>query len=330
MTGMQVAVVINPVHGRGVRAVALVREGCRRRDWPEPDVYETTLEHPGTEQADHALGQGAERVVVCGGDGTVRHVATALIGTGVPVGVVPSGTANLFARNIHTPGSLGAAVAGALDGEPWRVDLGEVDLWTGEEAERHLFLVVVGMGFDADTVADTRPALKKTLSWGAYLEPALVRMARRPRPASVELDGRPAGRGRAWSVLVGNAGRIPLGVDLFPKAVVDDGLLDVAVVAPPTLAHWAPIAAKGLLKFRADVPGLHYQQGHLVRVIAGAPTAVQIDGDPYPGVDLFEARVLPQALTVVGARPRTAVKWLPGRRGDAPDGSPPAGAPPPP
>lgn len=304
MTGMQVAVVLNPVHGRGVRAVALVRDGCRRRGWPDPLVHETTLQDGGTGQAAQALAQGAERMVVCGGDGTVRHVATALIGTGVPVGVVPSGTANLFARNIHTPGSLGAAVAGALDGAPWQVDLGEVDLWRGEESQRHLFLVVVGMGFDADTVADTRPVLKRALSWGAYLEPALVRMVRRPRPASVELDGRPAGRGRAWSVLVGNAGRIPLGVDLFPRALVDDGLLDVAVVAPATLAHWAPIAAKGLLKFGADVPGLHYQQGHRVRVVAGSPTAVQIDGDPYPGIDLFEARILPRALTVAVAPSR--------------------------
>ena len=295
---MQVAVVVNPVHGRGQRAVDLIRHRCLARGWPEPLVASTTPTDPGAGQTRRALADGAQRGVVCGGDGTVREAAAALIGGDVPLGVVPSGTANLFARNVRLPRPLSAAVDQALDLAPWRVDLGEVDLWRGDERERHLFLVVVGMGFDADTVAATKPGLKRVISWGAYLEPALVRMPRRPRPASVTLDGQPAGQGRAWSVLVGNCGRIPYRIDLFPGAVIDDGLLDVGVVAPATLAHWVPIAAKGLLKFDADVPGLHYQRGHVAEVVAGQPTAVQIDGDPYADVDRFEARILPAALAV--------------------------------
>lgn len=298
---MQVAVLVNPVHARGWRAAELLQAGCRERGWPEPRVLQTKVAEPGARQA---LAEGAERLIVCGGDGTVREAAAELIGSDVTLGIVPSGTANLFARNVHLPVRLRTAVASALDSPPWRVDLGEVDLWRGPARERHTFLVVVGLGFDADTVGATKPALKKAISWGAYLEPALVRMPRRPRPATVTLDGRPAGRGRAWSVLVGNCGRIPFGVDLFPGAVIDDGLLDVGVVAPATLAHWVPIAAKGLLKFGADVPGLHYQRGQVAEVTAGQPTAVQIDGDHYPDVDRFEARILPAALAVAARPPR--------------------------
>ncbi|MPV36061.1 diacylglycerol/lipid kinase family protein [Georgenia subflava] len=92
---------------------------------PEPLWYETTVDDPGLGQAQEALRRGASVVVAAGGDGTVRAVAEALAGSGVPMGLVPLGTGNLLARNLELPlGSQRDMVTTALTGRNRAMDLG--------------------------------------------------------------------------------------------------------------------------------------------------------------------------------------------------------------
>ncbi|HET8594074.1 MAG TPA: diacylglycerol kinase family protein, partial [Intrasporangium sp.] len=160
---MRVAVVGNPVRDPDRVAVAAVEASCRSRGWPDPVVAWTTVAQPGGPQARSATEDGADLVVVIGGDGTVREVAGALAGTGVRLGIVPRGTANLFARNLRLPYlSLRRSVAVALDGVPHDVDLGRArwgrpDGAVGEGA----FVVMAGIGQDARTIELVRPVLKK-------------------------------------------------------------------------------------------------------------------------------------------------------------------------
>ena len=100
---VRVAVVANPVRDPAGRVAAAVESACRSRGWPTPTIRTTTIEDPGAGQAGAAVAEGAELVVVCGGDGTVREAASALAGTGVAMGIVPRGTANLYARNLRLP-----------------------------------------------------------------------------------------------------------------------------------------------------------------------------------------------------------------------------------
>ena len=115
-TTQQLAVVLNPIKvedaervpGDG-RARAPPRPAGTRRPGTRPRV-----EDPGRSMAEAAAVSGAELVIVCGGDGTVRTVCAELAGTGVSVGVVPAGTGNLLARNLGIPLYLQAAVDVAL------------------------------------------------------------------------------------------------------------------------------------------------------------------------------------------------------------------------
>jgi predicted polyphosphate/ATP-dependent NAD kinase len=92
------AVEVNPVHVDDLTQLhTQIARVCTELGWAPPLWLETTVEDPGGGQASSALAAGAEVVLACGGDGTVRHVARVLAGLGTPLGLVPTGTANLLA-----------------------------------------------------------------------------------------------------------------------------------------------------------------------------------------------------------------------------------------
>lgn len=260
----------------------------------------TTVDEPGGPQARAALADGADLVVVVGGDGTVREVAGGMSHSGVPLGIVPWGTANLFARNLRLPyGSLRRSVQVALDGEARDVDLGRAR-WGGPDgvAGEGAFVVLAGIGHDAHTIELVRPALKKHIRWVAYFVPAVATLGEPPIPMTVRADDGPAVEQRLWCLLAGNVGRIPLGIDVLPGSRVDDGELHLAAVGPAHLVGWIPIALKGLVHWPGHVPGLDYATADCVRVETPDPVTIHVDGDEHPGVVWLEARIDPKALRV--------------------------------
>lgn len=299
----RVVAVLNPARPHTALVAAEIRRVCRAQVWETPQVFLTTVAEPGGPQARDALAGGADLVVVAGGDGTVREVATAMAGSGVPLGIVPLGTANLFARNLGLPlRRHREAVRRALHGTPVPVDLGRVRLTTlTGQVHDQAFLVLVGLGHDAETVARTRESLKHRVGWLAYFEPGMRRLGSPLLPMTLALDGGQPHEVRAWSVLVGNCGRIPLGIEVMPRARVDDGLLDVALVHPRTLLQWLPIALTGLTRWRLHVPGLDYRQVRTARLGTPTPLTAQLDGDPVPDVVALDVGVEPGALLVAGA-----------------------------
>ncbi len=311
MTAGRVGVVLNPVARRAGPALARLGAACRERGQEIIDVLTTTVAEPGGPQAARLLAAGADRVVVLGGDGTVREVAEVLAGSGATLGIVPLGTANLVARNLGL--SLGdgpAPVATALGGEIRDVDVGRVayeqlgPAGTVRSPER-VFLVVVGLGYDGEAVARTGPRLKRVAGWTSYIVVGARHLASRGHRLTLQVDGGAPRELRAWTVLVGVAGRIPLGIDLFPEAAPDDGRLHVMTVTPGTPLHWVPIALKGILHRPGSVPGLGYEAATRARVAAGAPLTAQLDGDPHPDVLALDVRVEPGALRVAAPRPRS-------------------------
>ena len=260
---------------------------------------------PGGPQAHRAVDSGAQLVVACGGDGTVREAASGLAGSGVSLGIVPLGTANLYARNLRLPlGSVDRALDVALGGTAHDVDLGRARWGRGDgRVGEGAFVVLAGIGHDARTVELVRPALKKHLLWAAYFLPALETLGAPLLPMTVCRDGGPAEERWLWCLLAGNVGRIPLGIEVLPGARIDDGLLHIAEVAPARVVGWVPIALKGLLHWRRDVPGLDYATARTVRVETETPLTIHVDGDEHGGVVWFEASIEPRVLRIQLARP---------------------------
>lgn len=294
--------ILNPVAPGHGRALALLTRRAAEAGWPRVMVLHTTAEDPGAGQAQQALEQGADLVLVGGGDGTVRTVAQGLRGTGVTLGIIPLGTANIYARNLGlSPHRLDEAVRTAMLGRPEALDIGVARFRTeadpGQESGEHGFLVLAGLGHDALTVAATRPALKRRLGWLAYLEAGARHLVRRPLGMELSLDDGPAQYRQLWSCLVGNAPRIPLGIQVFPARTLADGLLDVMEVRVARPHHWAPVALAGLRR-RAEARVLVHHDARTVQLRPDRPTALQLDGDVVGPVVEATLTVQPGALLV--------------------------------
>lgn len=298
-TGPLVGLVLNPRGRRSARARQELEAALADLSAPAPIVLTTTVDSPGADQTRRLLAAPVDLVVVAGGDGTVRQVARVLAGTGVPLGIVPTGTANIVARNLRLPRrDLHHAVAIALAGAELRMDVGLARMRTGQAgAVQSVFLVMAGMGRDAQTVAATGVRLKRRLGWPAYFVAGIGHVLRRPLPLTVDLDGRPRAA-RTWTVLFGNLPRVPGGLAVFPDAAPDDGLLDTLELPLRSPLDWLAVACAGLLRRPRRVRPLAYGRTSHARVSSSAPLPVQLDGDVVRDVVELEIGLLPGALTV--------------------------------
>lgn len=272
------AVIVNPTKFDDVDAVrAQVRRGCEAAGWAEPLWLETTQDDPGAGQTRQALEAGVDVICPLGGDGTVRTVGDALKGSATPMGLLPGGTGNLLARNLDLPvESIDKCLQIALTGRNKRIDVGSMTV-PGEEP--YTFLVMAGMGFDADIMAGTDEDLKARMGWPAYVVSGAQHLVGPRFKARVSTDDETFTR-RTRSVIIGNVGKLQGGMTLMPDAVVDDGLLDALVLSPRGVVGWAAVAARlasGRRKGHELVT--HHATSHL-SVTADQPVQLQIDGDP--------------------------------------------------
>lgn len=294
------AVIGNPTARGFDRAVdALLREAAAVG--AEARVHKTSIAETGGPQARQALRDGADGVVVVGGDGTVRDVAGELAHGRVPLGIMPVGTANLFARNLDLPlRDHRAAARTAVRGNEADVDLGRVTLRRGDdgpEPER-VFLVVAGVGNDALAVEAASLLDKRRLGWASYIALGARRLGSPSFDVRGRFDGGPVESTRAWSVLVHNAARIPAGFQVLPGTRLDDGLLHIAAVSPRRFAHWGRIAAAGAGVARAEGILQHRTAGRVTLGWVDGLLPVQIDGDAAGRVTRLDARIDRSALTV--------------------------------
>src|SRR5690606_25962700 len=149
--------------------------GGRRRAGTRPAATTRAGPRPTTRAGPQrsTLAAAPAVVMVAGGDGTVRAVAEVMQGTGIPVALVPLGTGNLLARDVGAPlNDIAACVSVAFAGEDRSVDVGVAELEDESGARRsHTFMVMAGIGLDAEMAESTSAIAKKHLGWFAYVTP---------------------------------------------------------------------------------------------------------------------------------------------------------------
>ncbi|HET6189594.1 MAG TPA: diacylglycerol kinase family protein, partial [Trebonia sp.] len=248
----------------------------------------------GVTAASSAALDGIDLVVAVGGDGTVRGCAEGLARTGVPLAIVPHGTANLLARTLRVPGHPKAALGVALAVTPGTGGVDRtIDLAVADEVP---FTAMAGMGLDAAVVAGTR--LKHQFGWLAYAVSGAAHLALPPARFSIRLDsGAPVER-TARSVVVGNSGLLPGGFSLLPDARPDDGLLDVGVLAPHGPLGWPRLATRVLARSHHEDRMLERFQARKVEISATTSLPREVDGELVAASRSLTVTVVPSALTV--------------------------------
>lgn len=295
-------VIYNPIKLRDEtvfrRQIASELDG---KHWDPPLWLPTTVAEPGDAQAREAIRRGADLVIAAGGDGTVRVVSSGLAGTGIPMGLVPSGTGNLLAKNLGLPLDMEEAITVATGGEPRALDLVQlvVDSRTAEPLH---FAVMAGIGFDARIMERTNNSLKKTMGSAAYVFSAMPQLFTKPHRVEISVDGNRQTRRNAVLTVMGNVPSIGGGVELMPDADPADGRMEMVVGSPVGLSAWARTTAQVLTRIGAD-RSLEQYAGVEMVVQVDEPMPYELDGDPMGTGQLFEARVDPGALTIM-APPR--------------------------
>ena len=273
----------------GGHFLALCREAAAGYGW-RADFLVTEKAEDGVAAANEAALDGIDLVVAVGGDGTVRGCAEGLAGTGVPLAVVPYGSANLLARTLRIPGHPKAALAVALDSSS--VDQA-IDLAIADGVP---FTAMAGMGLDAAVVAGTK--MKHQLGWVAYAISGAVHLTVAPTRFTIRLDdGVPIER-EARSVVVGNSGLLPGGFSLLPDARLDDGVLDVGVLAPHGPFGWTRLATRVLTHSHHQDRMLERFQARKVKITTQAPLPREVDGELVMAGQSLTVTIRPSALTV--------------------------------
>jgi diacylglycerol kinase family enzyme len=281
-------------------------------------VNRATADSPAlTRQAVEA---GADLVVAAGGDGTVRACAEALAGTGIPLAIVPLGTANLVARALGGPARADRALEVAFGGRDRLIDLGRVTgvdgSGTGPEGGAGIvFTAMAGIGLDAAVVGAAWPWVKRRVGWVAYGMAAVPRLGWPASDFTIRVDGAAPVRRRARCVVVANAGLLPGGFTLLPAARLDDGLLDVGILAPAGGWDWLRLGGRvlggkvldgripagrvlGEWVLGAPSRGLAGERGRLVEVSADRVLPRQADGEVLVPGQTLGASVAPGALVL--------------------------------
>ncbi|MFC8680972.1 diacylglycerol kinase [Microbacterium ureisolvens] len=296
---MRVALLANPAARAGAHAGAATKAAGRLR---ARGVQTTILSGGSAAESSEllrtAIGVGVDAVAVAGGDGTVNLAIQELAGTGIPLGIVPSGTGNDFATTLGLRELDVAAAADAIaGGATRRVDLARV---TDDGGSTRYFGSVLASGFDSK-VNDRANAMRWPRGGSRYNIAILVEfltLAGIPYEVDLELaDGsRERVAGDLVMATVGNGRTYGGGIPICPEADPADGLLDVVLVRPAGRRRLLRLLPRVYRGTHADVPQVSTRRVRSVRLSAPGVTAYA-DGDPIGALPLT-VDVAPGALTI--------------------------------
>jgi diacylglycerol kinase (ATP) len=284
-----IAVIAHRDKHLGGGLVAL-RERLAAEGIDNPLWFEVSKSRRAPKRVRQALEQGADRVLVWGGDGMVQRCVDVLAGTGAPIGILPAGTANLFATNLGIPRSFDEAVEIALHGALRVIDVGVIN---GER-----FAVMAGTGFDAEMIKEADRGLKDRLGRAAYLWTGAKAAAVSPQKMKVRVDGHKWFDGKASCVLFGNVGQVGAGVHAFEDAKPDDGFLEIGVVVAKTRWQWSRVIALMLAGRPTHSKFVKVTRGQTVDVRLSHKAPYELDGGDRPASKRMRVRIEPQAITV--------------------------------
>lgn len=252
------------------------------------EIIHTESREEMTKALQKLVGEGAERVGLAGGDGTVELAVQTLAHTNTALGILSQGTFNNFASALRIPHNLPAALKMLRDGIIREVDLGKV-------GDRY-FTESAGVGLFADGLALYGQGSNKNFLRGLYAT-ARLGLAFRAREMQITVDGA-AHTSRVTLCEVANTYRIAQAVPIAPEADIADGLLDVVILSDITRHELLPYLRALRAQMHLGLPKVTVLRGREVWIESRRPRNVHAD-DRIVGVTPLTVTVAPKALKVL-------------------------------
>ncbi len=283
---LKIRYIVNPRSGRAARARAAVEHFAAGRG---EIVAATTGPRHATVLAQAAITEGCDAVVAVGGDGTMNEIATALVGTGTALGLVPCGSGNGLARHLGCYGSVAHSLAVIAAGHTRRIDTGL--------AAGNPFFCAAGLGFEAE-VADRFNRLTSR-GFLRYLSTSL-RAFREFQPLACTVthaDGTTSLA--AFTVAVANTDQYGNNARIAPGARCDDGHINLTAVPPLHAFNLLPLAVQLFAGTLGRNPRVARFAGPAFTVRTGKPGRLHTDGEVHDVGPEIEFRVRPASLLVL-------------------------------
>ena len=302
--------IFNPVAGQGNAEQDLATIRSILEPAIHLNVHLTTAEVDADQLAYLAVQEGAEAVISCGGDGTVSAVTTALMKTGIPLGVIPRGTANAFANALDLPLTIEAACQTILAGETRVID--------AATCNDKPMVLLAGIGFEAETVDRADRESKNKFGLMAYVLAGLDQLQRLEHfGVTLETEDKIINV-TASAITIANAAP-PTSILAQGAAdiICDDGFLDITIIAPASktgaIAASYDLLASALRGDATSRPDIGYLRSKTITINTDPPQKVVVDGE-MTGTTPVTIECIPNSLIIFSPRnePLAAIERLDG------------------
>jgi YegS/Rv2252/BmrU family lipid kinase len=287
---MEAKLIVNPVAGggRGEEILPKVIKSLKK-EGVEVDVYISKMQGDAIKAAGEAA-RNYELVIVNGGDGTVNEVINGIIGSNTTLGIIPSGSINLFAREVGIPLNPLRACELIGKGEVKKIDLGK--------AGARYFLMMAGVGFDAHVIKEVEPSLKEIFGVAAFSIPLIKALLNyKPTKMSIQMDEELIRR-KGYFVIISNISSYIPSLKVAPSARFDDGYLDVCILKQKGAIELLRCFVSFLLGKHKSFSDVEFFKVKRVAVSSENPVLVHTDCELI-GTTPMDFSIVPKALSII-------------------------------
>ncbi len=268
---MRLALIYNPMAGKSSERRARKITDALENHGAHVEPLATTGPGDATVLAREAAGRGFDRIVAAGGDGTVNEVVNGIAGRDVELAVIPVGTVNVLAKALSLPMHVSDACRVAVKGKSIQLDLGQ--------AGDRYFTLMAGIGFDALTIRNLDPVLKRALKGAAFPISGIKTLIMEDLPLiTVKWEG---GETEGYFVIAANSRYYGGRFGPTPLAHMQDGLLDFCVLKEKSFTEMLRFWISTVRKEQLDEPLAEYFRTAAAEVTcpSGNEVLIQTDGE---------------------------------------------------
>ncbi len=296
-----IRIIINPASGKGESILNIIDASMKEFGI----TWEASITHQAGDAIQFAKAAVKEKIdalAVYGGDGTVKEAISGLIGSEIPLAILPGGSANVLATELGIPNDLKEAcsILSFAPRETKTIDVGQFD--------KRYFISGISLGFESDVVKGAKRQTKNRIGILAYFWSAVAALKKTEKAVyHLKIDGQEH-EVKGLTCIITNTGNIGFSNISFDKHIdVSDGLLDVIVVRKVDLSLFKLIVVTLIKRERPDnLELVKHWQGKEISVSASPKQRVQCDGEMLKEMPLL-IKIIPKAIKVlVPSKPKTA------------------------